>query len=557
MRYLLLMLIAFYLSGCIAHVTPKPTPVVEAKSEIEFTFLSNIVEGETDLVQDALEDGLNPNIQSKKLSAIELAVRQNNYEMVQTLLKYGANPLEKMSNTYLDISVAAYSSSVEDSRILELMFEYGANAQNINNFSAFSGAASNNREENFRFLLEHGLDVNATIKQKDSILSFCAYDPSRVNMTKLLLESGADVNAQTDQNVTALQNAIVKENSENVELLLSFGADVNHVDFQGNNAVVKAVKFDNKEVLQVLIKYKADITSKVYGKVTPLIIACVLDNYGAAQVIVDALKEKDSGYILVAYKYGDSKMFNFLLDNGFGVPNIAVGKALVNLYLANDRDVELNEYLGRYGFDEFELRFVSLQARVRLEKIFDKLLLKNSLSDERKIAIAKNFQYARDNERAYAWMMSVPSEKVTAKFKCVLSSNIAKTDIKACEQYAQELKDKGSNLRLSYIYLILKEYDKSINATKLSLKKEKKPYVYSNMGHSYLLKGDKKRAYRAYKNYFVKLDKTNALLDIQADFEMLKLHYPERSQEFDDAYEYSKRVDLEIIQKYMSEFKND
>lgn len=533
------------------HQAPKPTPLSEANTTKQLSFLSDIVENNITQVRSYLENGMNPNVEKKRLSAIELAVRTDNYEMVKLLLEYGANPLEKMGDTYLDMSVTAFSSSLEDSRILKLMFEYGANAQNINNFSAFSGAASKNREENFNFLLENSFDVNATIRQKDSILSFCAYDPSRVKMTNLLLIHGADVNAQTDQNVTALHNAITQGNSENVTLLLKYGADVNHQDYQGNNAVAKAVKFDNAEILKILIKYDADITSKLYKKVTPLVVAAVLDNYRVAQVLVDSMNVKDGGYILIAYKYGDSKMFNFLLDNGFRENSIKLGKSYINFYLVNDRDEELQEYLSIYGFDGFELRYISIKSRARLSKIFDKLLVKNSFNDKQKLSIAKNFQYVRDNQRAYKWMMDISAEKVDAKVKCNLSTNAGKVLIKACKKYAQQLQEKHLDKNLSFIYLVLKEYDKSIQASKRSLKKDKLPFVYSNMGHVYLIKGDKKRAYQAYKNYFVKLKSTTALIYMKEDFNVLKLAYPSRSAEFTEAYEYSKKIDREVMKKYL------
>jgi len=552
--YFFLTLVIFYFSGCMLH-TPKPTPIVEAKTTESLTFLSDIVENNIGAVKKSLENGLNPNVERKNISAIELAVRKNNYEMVKLLLEYGANPLEKMSNTYIEISVAGYSSSLEDSRILKLMFEYGANAKNMNNFSAFSGAISKNREKNFDFLLEQGFDVNARSAKQDSILSFCVYEPSRVKMTKILIGHGADVNAKTDENITVLLTAIQEKNVENLKLLLENGADVNYADSYGNTAVAKAVKFDYPEVLKILIEYDADILSKLYNKVTPLVIATMLDNYKTAKVIVDNMKEKDANYILIAYKYGDSKMFNFLLNNGFGVPKIKLGKSFINFYLANGRDTELQEYLGVNEFNSFELRFISMKAREKISKIFDNLLVKNNFSNDEKLSIAKNFEYVRDNIRAYQWMMQVNAKDVPVKFRCIISSNVGKIDITACKTYEKILQEDSSDMRLSYIYLILKEYDNAIKASKISLKKDKKYYVYSNLGHSYLLKGDKKRAYRAYKNYIEKVDSESALFNIASDFEMLKLTYPKRVLEFEKAYIYTKRIDKEMLQKYMKQFK--
>ncbi len=553
--YLLVTLFTLYLSGCMPHLTPKPTPLVEANTTEELTFLHEIVENNITAVEKSLKNGLNPNIEKKKLSAIELAVRKDNYKMIKLLLEYGANPLEKMSNSYLDISAAGYSSSLEDSRILKLMFAYGANAKNMNNFSALSGAISKNRDKNFNFLLENGFDVNATGQNGDSILALSAYDPSHLKMTKILLEKGADVNATNDNNATALLSAIRKGNIKNVELLLSYGIDVNHVDINGNTAVAKAIKFNTAEILKLLVKHDADVTSMLYSKVTPLVIACVMDNYKTAQVIVDSMKKKDGGYILVAYKYGDSKMLNFLLDNGFVVPNITLGKPFINFYLANGRDKELQEYLKINAFKGFELRYVSLKARARVSKIFDNLLKENNFSDKQKLSISKNFEYVRDNQRAYEWMKSVKSQNIPVEFKCLISSNVGKTDMKSCQTYAKTIQKEGLDMKLSYIYFVLKEYDKSIKSAKNSLKKDKKYYVYSNLGHSYLLKGEKKKAYRAYKNYIEKVDSVSALFNLKADFDMLKLTYPQRAVEFDRAYAYAKKIDKETMQNYMKQFQ--
>jgi len=557
MRYLyfLLTLFTLYFSGCMPQNTPKPTPLLEANTTQELTFLHDIVDGNLSAVAQSLKSGLNPNIESQDVSAIEFALRRQNYEMIKLLLEHGANPLEKMSNSYLDITVAGYSGSLEDSRILRLMFEYGANAQNLNNFSTLSGAITQNREDNLNFLIENGFDVNAKGKNADTVLGLSSYDPSHVKTTEILLSKGADVNAKNDDNATVLLSAISKGNSANIELLLKSGVDVNHADLQGNTAVAKAIKFDYAKILKLLIKYDADIISKIYKTATPLVIAAVLDNYKTAQVIVDAMKEKDSSYILIAYKYGDSKMLNFLLDNGFETPDLDLGKSFINFYLANGRDRELQAYLGKKEFKNFELRYVSMIAREKLSKIFDKLLLKNSFTNKQKLHIAKNFEYIRDNQRAYKWMREVDAQDVPVKFGCVISSNVGKTDISACQTYAKNLQKEKSHMRLSYIYLVLKEYDKGIKSAKISLKKDAAYYVYSNLGHSYLLKGEKKKAYRAYKNYIEKLDSVSSLLNIESDFKMLKLTYPKRAEEFDEAYAYTKKIDKEKLLNYMKQFQ--
>jgi tetratricopeptide (TPR) repeat protein len=127
--------------------------------------------------------------------------------------------------------------------------------------------------------------------------------------------------------------------------------------------------------------------------------------------------------------------------------------------------------------------------------------------------------------------------------------------MKSCQTYAKTIQKEGLDMKLSYIYLVLKEYDKSIKSAKNSLKKDKKYYVYSNLGHSYLLKGEKKKAYRAYKNYIEKVDSVSALFNLKADFDMLKLTYPQRAVAFDRAYAYAKKIDKETMQNYMKQFQ--
>ncbi len=557
MRYGIFLIFTLLFIGCSSHTPPKPVPVTVAKEDTQWDLLSAILQNDINGTKKLLESGINPNISDRqKRSAIEIAIRKTNYEIVEQLLKYGANPNELILKNDLPMSAVSLSATLKDGRFLKLLIKYGVDSKKLDHYYTLLGAIYTNRIDNLKLLLDNGFDINGRGKKGETLLMFSTHSKNTYKSSEFLIENGADINALNNKNLSALiMNSNNKMNLKNIELLLKNGANIEQKDKNGANALLYALKGDRKDVVKLLIKYDVDIKTKLLDTGTPLALACALDKYKVAKVLVNNLKIKDELYLLLAFKYGDRKMFNFLLDNGYKVKKINLGKVYINMYLANKRHKELQEYFAIKGFDTFELKYISKQAQKKIIKIMDNLYKSNNLTDKQKLKISLSLYKIREIKRAYRWFNTIAEDKnKPLKWKCLLSAEDGNIDMKSCRVYNDELiieKDYG---RLSWTNLILKDYNEVIKFANKTIDKnieQKKSnssyFVYSNLGHGYLLKGNKKKAYESYQNYFKSLQSVFALINIKNDFEMLQLHHPSKADLIHKAYKYCVDADTKVL----------
>ena len=110
-----------------------------------------------------------------------------------------------------------------------------------------------------RFLLEHGVSVNARVRYRLTAL-FAARAMDKI---QLLLARGAEVDAERRDGKTPLMLASAWTESAKVDLLLRHGADVNHRDANGETALLRAVQpnlrgMDPSPVVSSLLAAGAD-----------------------------------------------------------------------------------------------------------------------------------------------------------------------------------------------------------------------------------------------------------------------------------------------------------
>jgi len=344
-----------------------------------------------------------------------------------------------------------------------------------------------------------------------------------------------------------LHLAIKNDNLQNVKYLLDAGIDVNAIAYKKATPLLLAIiNTNNSELVKELLDYGAKIE---YNNTSALIIATALDKYNLAQTILKYMKKRPEKYLYVALKEANKKLFNFLLDNDFMIKKLKLSRYRINLFLETKRYEKLKEYFEIYALDTFNIKYMSKKSQKEIVKILDSLYIKNKLSDKQKLNIAISLNSIFEYERAYQWLkdlkMTTPKK---IKYECLIGANVATNYIKPCKVYKKELLKSSDYARLSWIELILGNYDNSISSADKSIKENKKnDYTYSNKAHSYLLKGEKKKAYKAYKNYFFKLKNVWSLNSIKKDFEMLEKQYPTKKDLFDKTYQKCLRWDYEAL----------
>jgi ankyrin repeat protein len=147
---------------------------------------------------------------NRSFSALSIAVNRGQAEMVELLLKGGAN---------INVPCTSFRSP-------------GL----VSGLTLLQGAAMKGTVRVLEILLQYGSDVNAPPQGKNGITALqAAIQACRVDVVRLLLEQGADVNAPATSDMarpmTVLHTAVESDQIELVNILLEANADVNANSF--------------------------------------------------------------------------------------------------------------------------------------------------------------------------------------------------------------------------------------------------------------------------------------------------------------------------------------
>jgi len=192
---------------------------------------------------------------------LEKAIWAENYEIVENLLRKGANANVKVGNESL-LSLALDRlkfRNVNDSPIARLLIEYGANFD-LNDFEK----AVSLKEENLAILMiNHSQFKECQFQNCHSIFE-AAVRRGHINVINILCVNDPKLlNHRYYFNETPLMIAISNKFFSIVELLLSNGVQVNDEDNRGYTALDFAIEMQDKEIERLLLTYKAKLGSKI------------------------------------------------------------------------------------------------------------------------------------------------------------------------------------------------------------------------------------------------------------------------------------------------------
>ncbi|WP_273851220.1 ankyrin repeat domain-containing protein [Guptibacillus spartinae] len=198
-------------------ITPITYAVMEGDQKLVEFFLRNGVEVHDHEEADHQENEERHHEKNENL--LEIAVEQENNEIIDLLLKMGAH------------------------------FEIG-------NEQMLAIAVQEENPELIKILLHNGYNPNLEMKVDERDFTLLNYSIMEDNeeITTLLLNAGANPNfAANNGEVSALVTAIIQEKpAELVSLLLGRGADAN-ARFEGKPLLFKAIKQDNPSLVEALL----------------------------------------------------------------------------------------------------------------------------------------------------------------------------------------------------------------------------------------------------------------------------------------------------------------
>jgi ankyrin repeat protein len=193
-------------------------------------------------------------------SALDHAVENGNYEMVQVLLAAGASVNTKDKSSRSPLMRLSDSATPELVRVL-LAAGAKINARDDSHETPLMNAVSDSGVEVVRLLVESGARVDRKSDEGKTVLIFAAENDSP-EVTKYLLSLGAELEATNDEGETALLVAASNGNSHVVKVLLEAGANVNAADHYGSTPLLNAIRSEKVESARLLLDAGADVTTR-------------------------------------------------------------------------------------------------------------------------------------------------------------------------------------------------------------------------------------------------------------------------------------------------------
>jgi ankyrin repeat protein/lipoprotein NlpI len=289
--------------------------------------------GHLEIVKLLLAKGADVNAIGKEdMTALRLAVRQENAAVVSVLLAAGAD----LKGNYLLHDAAGVFKRVEEgqvpkqsSEVLQLLLDKGANAKSPDGDSALLVADS---AEKVKLLLAHGANPNARGEYGRTPL-LAAADERDAESVAVLLGSGADVNAKDSQGDTALLQALNGENYQGSQkrvndpvgvvgvLLRAKNVDVNAQNKNGETALMRAVRLGDAESVRLLLAARADVNAADVIGDTAFTLAYAKGDTGIENLLARAAPEKPdprtlNAFLVAAIDKKDAAKVKELLDKG-------------------------------------------------------------------------------------------------------------------------------------------------------------------------------------------------------------------------------------------------
>jgi uncharacterized protein len=315
-------------------------------------------------------------------TALHWAVRADDLDLADVLLKAGANPSVANNDGATPMLLAAINGNAA---MLERLIQAGANPNapvTSEGNTPLMLASRTGKIDAVKVLLDHGANVNAKEKWGDTTALMWAVAEKHSDITRLLVGHGADINAKTKfvpnttgrgfegaSPISAPTNQPPQEQSgglltpllfaaregdlESARVLVGAGADVNASDGDGKNALGLAIFSGNYDLASFLIDSHASVNQPDAQRFTPLYWAVDRRNMETAPNFPWMVTKDPLPLVKKLLDAGAAP--NFLINNTprarmrEGSPRITYASVIHRAAFAGD--LELVKLLLQYGAD--------------------------------------------------------------------------------------------------------------------------------------------------------------------------------------------------------------
>jgi len=238
--------------------------------------------GDRDAVSSLLKGRTTEDVAKEGTTALLAAVTRNDLEMIDLLLRAGADP--KSANEYGATALYGAAANSNPAMAVKLLAA-GADP----NAALFSGetplmlAARQGNAATVKALLEGGADPNAQEKNGGQTALMWAISERHAKVTEELVRGKADVNARSKSGHTALMFA-ARGDLASTRTLLAAGADPNiQIPDWGGTALIIASTMGRTQIVETLLDKGADPMIRDNNSFTALHAAVRDSDYGVEQ----------------------------------------------------------------------------------------------------------------------------------------------------------------------------------------------------------------------------------------------------------------------------------
>jgi ankyrin repeat protein len=208
--------------------------------------------------------------------ALTHAILANNLEVVQLLIDHGADlALAESGAGLTPLHVAA---SLDRARVIEILLANGANPDPPGNKTPLHIASEIQKVRSAQVLLDGDANPNAQTERGKTALMYAVslgQTPQfgSTGIVTVLLEGGADPNLADENGKTVLHYAAAKGKDDAMRILIAHGASMDLQDNDGNTALHSAARSGRNKGVSVLIELGAAVDLQNAEGQTPLDVA--------------------------------------------------------------------------------------------------------------------------------------------------------------------------------------------------------------------------------------------------------------------------------------------